>query len=221
MSSASSVTTWVEALRAGDQAAAERLWARYYPRLVGLARTKLQGVPRRVADEEDVALSALNSFCRGLREGRFPRLEERDNLWALLVVITAAKASDLRQRHNRKKRGGGKVSGESVLDQVFGDAEGAAGINRVVGAEPTPALAAQVAEEFERLLARLSGDEYRKFELPRIAVWKMDGYTNEEIAALLPCARVTVERRLQLIRSVLKKSAPGRAGHDPSGNGEG
>jgi RNA polymerase sigma factor (sigma-70 family) len=203
VSSGASVTTWVEQLRAGDLAAAEQLWARYYPRLVGLARKKLQGVPRRVADEEDVALSAFDSFCRGLERGRFPRLEDRDNLWALLVVITAAKAGDLRQHQKRQKRGGGKVGGESVLDEAFGDAEGAAGINQVVGAEPTPPLAAQVAEEFERLLAKLPSDEVRK-----IAVWKMEGYTNEEIAALVPCSPATVERRLQLIRSVLKGSLP-------------
>jgi DNA-directed RNA polymerase specialized sigma24 family protein len=202
LSSGESVTNWIEELRAGRQEAAEQLWARYYPRLVGLARAKLQGVPRRVADEEDVALSAFDSFCRGLSEGRFPRLEDRDNLWALLVVITAAKAGDLRQHLNCQKRGGGKVAGESVLDEVLGDAEGAVGINQVVGAEPTPELAVQLAEQFQRLLAQLPNDELR-----RIAVWKMEGYTNEEIAALLPCARVTVERRLQLIRSVLKASS--------------
>jgi RNA polymerase sigma factor (sigma-70 family) len=202
MSSVGSVTTWLEQLRAGDQAAAEQLWARYYPRLVGLARKKLQGVPQRVADGEDVALSAFDSFCRGLTAGRFPRLEHRDNLWALLVVITAGKAGDLRQHQGRQKRGGGKVGGESVLDEAFGDPEGAGGINQVVGAEPTPELAAQVAEEFERLLAKLPSAEVR-----RVAVWKMEGYTNDEIAALLPCARATVERRLQLIRSVWSKFA--------------
>jgi RNA polymerase sigma factor (sigma-70 family) len=203
MSSVGSVTTWVEQLRAGNQAAAEQLWARYYPRLVGLARKKLRGARRLAGGAEDVALSAFDSFCRGLTEGRFPRLEDRDNLWALLAVITARKASDLRQRENRQKRGGGKVGGESVLDELFGDEEGAAGINRVVGAEPTPELAAQVAEEFERLLAKLPSDELRQ-----VAVWKLEGYTNEEIAARLPCARATVERRLQLIRSVWKESAP-------------
>jgi DNA-directed RNA polymerase specialized sigma24 family protein len=197
MSSVESVTTWVEALRAGDQAAAERLWARYYPRLVGLARKKLQGSRRRTADEEDVALSAFDSFCGGLRAGRFPRLEDRDNLWALLVLITSRKAIDLRQKEKRLKNGGGRVGGESVLDAVLGDEEGAAGINQVVGAEPTPELAAQVAEQLQRLLAQLPSDELRQ-----VALWKMEGYTNGEIAARLPCARATVERRLKLIRSL-------------------
>jgi DNA-directed RNA polymerase specialized sigma24 family protein len=206
MSSAGSVTTWLDRLRADDQAAAERLWARYYPRLVGLARKKLQGVPRRVADEEDVALSAFDSFFRGLAAGRFPRLEDRDNLWALLVVITAAKAADLRQHLGRQKRGGGRVGGDSVIDEAFGDSGGAAGINQVVGSEPTPWLAAQLAEEFERLMAALPSDEVRK-----VAVSKMEGYTNDEIAAMLSCADKTVERRLRLIRAVWTKCGTERA----------
>jgi len=204
MSSAGSVTTWIEQLRAGDRAAAQRLWERYFPRLVGLARKRLQGLPRRAADEEDVALSALASFCRGAEQGRFPRLEDRDDLWALLVVITARKAIDLRQREGRQKRGAGRVGGESVLDELLGDADGAGGIGRVVGAEPTPEFAAQVAEEFQRLLALLPRDELRT-----VALRKMESYTNEEIAAELGCADATVERRLKLIRSVWKKSATG------------
>src|SRR5262245_43324907 len=64
MPSAGSVTHWLGLLRAGDHAAAQPLWERYFSRLVGLARAKLQGLPRRAADEEDVALSAFDSFSR-------------------------------------------------------------------------------------------------------------------------------------------------------------
>ena len=204
MLSAGSVTTWIEQLGAGNRAAAQHLWERYFPRLVGLARQKLRGLPRRATDEEDVALSAFDSFCRGAERGRFPRLEGRDDLWALLVVVTARKAIDLRQRETRQKRGGGRVSGESVLDDLLGNKDGAAGIGQVVGAEPTPELAARVAEEFQRLLAQLPGDELRT-----VALRRMEGYTNAEIAAELGCADATVERRLKLIRSLWKKPATG------------
>ena len=96
-----SVTRWLHELVAGDQAAAQELWNRYFQRLVGLARSKLRGAPRRAADEEDVALSAFDSFCRGAEQGRFPRLDDRDNLWRLLVVITERKACDLVQHEGR------------------------------------------------------------------------------------------------------------------------
>jgi hypothetical protein len=67
-----SVTHWINALKGGDPAAAQKLWERYFARLVGLARKKLQGTRHLTADEEDVALSAFDSFCRGAAAGRFP-----------------------------------------------------------------------------------------------------------------------------------------------------
>src|SRR5256885_5517086 len=148
MSSAGSVTNWINQLKAGDPEAARRLWDGYFRRLVGLARGKLEGSPRRAADEEDVALSAFGSLCRGAEGGRFPHLLDRDSLWQLLVAITAHKAHDLRRREERKKRGGGRGLDEAALadsDQVR--------LEQVLGRDPTPEFAAQLAEEFERLLA--------------------------------------------------------------------
>ena len=71
------VTQWIVQLADGDEAAAERIWSRYFDRLVRVARDKLRCSRRRAADEEDVVLSAFNSFCRGLRADRFPRLDDR------------------------------------------------------------------------------------------------------------------------------------------------
>ena len=47
MASPRSVTHWIGQLRAGDPVAAQHLWEGYFRRLVGLARGKLQGLPRR------------------------------------------------------------------------------------------------------------------------------------------------------------------------------
>jgi RNA polymerase sigma factor (sigma-70 family) len=204
MSSTGSVTNWIEQLRAGDAAAAQRLWERYFSRLVGLARRKLQGLRRGAADEEDVVLSAFDSFYRGLEQGRFPQLDDRHNLWELLVVITVRKGIDLCQRETRQKRGGGKIAGESALDGLLGSEDGGAGIEQVVGAEPTPELAAQAADELQRLLGVLPKEEVRA-----VALLKLEGYTNAEIADRLGCAEVTVERRLSLIRSLWKGSTAG------------
>ena len=197
MSAPGSVTVWIAQLKAGDAAAAERLWQGYFRRLVGLARQRLRGRPRAAADEEDVALSAFDSFCRGVEQGRFPDLKDRDGLWALLVLITVRKAADLAQYHRRERRGGGQVRGDSALAGGDGDA-GADGVAQIEAGDPTPDLAAQLAEEFQSLLDRLGSDE-----LGAIAVWKLEGYTNAEVAARLGCATVRVERRLRLIRKIL------------------
>jgi hypothetical protein len=101
MASKGSVTGWLDQLKAGDPLAAQKLWERYFRRLVGLARKKLQGARRGAADEEDVALSAFDSFCRGAEQGRFPRLDDRDNLWRLLMLLTARKAWHLARDEGR------------------------------------------------------------------------------------------------------------------------
>ena len=193
MSSAGSVTHWLHRLPTGDPAAAEHLWQRYFRQLVRLALRKLHGAPRRLADEEDVALSAFDSFFRGAEKGRFPDLNDRDGLWRLLVVMTRRKAAHLKRDECRQKRGGGGVVDQAALAGAAGEEE--AGLDWLAGEEPTPEFAAQLAEECERLLGRLGDPGLRS-----LAVWKMEGYTNEEIAARLGCCLSTVERRLQLIR---------------------
>ena len=191
-----SITHWLGALKAGDLAAAQPLWERYFQRLVRLARQKLRAGHRSGADAdaEDAALSAFDSFCDGAARGRFPQLDDRDDLWRLLVTITTHKVTDHIRRHGRQKRGGGRILDEAALNGA-GPGGGPAGLDALVGSEPTPAFAALVAEQYRRLLEGL-GDA----SLRRIALLKMEGYTLDEIAAQLGCARRTVVNKLQLIR---------------------
>src|SRR5262245_23123958 len=115
MTSDSSISNWMLALAAGDSIAAQKLWERYYTALVRLAAQKLPHYARRVADEEDVALSAFDSFCRGLAQGRFPSLNDEGDLWRLLVVITARKVIDATDYQRRQRRGGGHVRADSAF----------------------------------------------------------------------------------------------------------
>jgi DNA-directed RNA polymerase specialized sigma24 family protein len=194
MSSPGSVTDWLAGLSQGDQEAIRQLWQRYFPRLVGLARQRLRGSPARQGEAEDVALSAFDSFCRGAEQGRFPDLFDRDDLWRLLVVITARKAANLLKRERRQKRGGGVVTFSDLPEDPGGSGPPFADL---LGREPDPQFAAQAAEEARRLLAAL-GDPV----LQSVAVWKMEGRTNEEVAALLGRSLPTVERKLRLIRAL-------------------
>jgi len=194
MSPEGSVSRLLEGFKAGDDAAVRSLWERYCDRLVRLARQKLRNTGRRVADEEDVALSAFHSLCRGARRGRFPALADRDGLWGLLVFITAQKAADRVAYARRQKRGGGKVRGHSALDGgPAGSHEG--GFDRVLAQAPGPATLAVWAEEYGRLLDRLGDGALRQ-----IAELKVQGYTVEEIAERLGLARRTVHRKIHLIR---------------------
>ena len=183
--------------------AAQPLWDRYFDPLVRLARTKLRATHRggADADEEDAALSAFDNFCRGVAQGRFPQLADRDDLWRLLVTITTRKVVDQVRRRGRQRRGGGRIPGEA--DLAGPDAAGEpAGLDAVAGPEPSPEFAALVADECRRLLDAL-GDE----TLRRIATWKMEGYTNEEIAMRLGCAVRTVANKLKFIRMAWEREA--------------
>jgi DNA-directed RNA polymerase specialized sigma24 family protein len=194
-----SITGWLGDLRGGDQAAAQPLWEHYFSKLVTVARTKLRRMRKTTADqdEEDAALSAFNSFCAGAARGKFPQLADRDDIWRLLVVITARKAMAQANREGRQKRGGGRVVEEAVLfGHGLGGGDGSlAGLERIAAQGPSPEFAAMMAEECGRLLDSLDDDSLRQ-----VALSRMEGYNNDEIAEQLGCARRTVARRLDLIR---------------------
>jgi DNA-directed RNA polymerase specialized sigma24 family protein len=198
MSSSEVATDWVRRLEAGDRAGAQKLWEGYYRRLVGLSRKKLRDTPRREVNEEDIALSAFDSFCRGVEQGRFPCLENRNDLWHLLMVITLRKVADQIKSRRAQRRGGGKVRGESAF--VTDDSDEGRGIEQAVGQEPSPAFAVAMAEQCEVLLRALPKDDLRS-----IALLKMEGYTNPQIAERLTCSLATVERKLALIRATWKQ----------------
>jgi DNA-directed RNA polymerase specialized sigma24 family protein len=195
-----SISQWLGELKAGEAAAVQPLWERYFEKLVRLARKRLHASRRSGAgadeDEEDAALSAFDSFCAGAARGRFPRLSDREDLWRLLVVITARKATAQIERRGRQKRGGGRIA-VSPKSPGGDDSAGFLGLDQIAGDEPTPEFAAMVAEEYARLLAQLGDDGLRQ-----VALWRMEGYTNDEIADRLGCARRTVARRLDLIRKL-------------------
>jgi DNA-directed RNA polymerase specialized sigma24 family protein len=188
------VSQWILHLAEGDADAAEKIWNDYFGKLVKLARRKLEGIPNRDSDEEDVALSAMNSFYQGLAHHKFDHLHNRDDLWKLLVTITARKATARRRSYFAQKRGGGRVRGESVFGQKEDDYDGLA---QILGTEPTPELAASVTENCRQMLEQLPDEMLR-----RIALWTLEGYRTAEIADKLGCVRRTVERKLERIREI-------------------
>jgi DNA-directed RNA polymerase specialized sigma24 family protein len=189
-----SVTRWISDVRAGDRGEAPRLlWDRYFQRLARLAQTRLRTRGGAPADGEDVALSALDTFIRGAAAGRYPGLSDREDLWRLLVTITARKAHNLRRDAGRKKRGGGRVLAGAALAANDGDGEDF--LAQVVGKELTPELTAIMADEYRRLFGGLDDES-----LLVVAVMKLEGHSNEEIARALDCALRTVERKLDEIR---------------------
>ena len=179
-----SVTGWIRGLGTSrHEDASKLLWDRYFAKIARLAHGCLQKTPRGPADGEDVALSVFDSFFRGAAAGRFDRLDSRDDLWRLLVTIASRKASNAARDGLRHKRGGlVEFDDPGVLAEVPGD-------------EPSPEFAALVADESRRLFEALSDDSLR-----HVVRLRLEGYSNEEIAAALDCGLRTVERKLGVIR---------------------
>jgi RNA polymerase sigma factor (sigma-70 family) len=190
------VTDWIDRLKAGDIMAASRLWERYFDDLVRLARRKLGDSPRAAADEEDVAISAFKSLCLRAARGQFSELNDRDDLWQLLAMITVRKAINQRKHQSRGKRGGGRVQLEADRIGETADPD-AAGLEWLAGQEVPPEIGAMMDEELRRLFDLLDDDALR-----RIARLRMEGHSGAEIAAQLGCNRRTVARKLELIRTL-------------------
>jgi DNA-directed RNA polymerase specialized sigma24 family protein len=201
MASTHSVTRWLEQLKQGERQVVGSLWKRYFTRLVHLARTWFpRGPTTAAASAEDAALEAFASFCYRAEEDGFSRLFDRDDLWQILVVLAFRKRCNQIQHERRKRRQptGGRVFVASALKQDDGEA-GTLFMN-LLRHDPEPALVVQAAEECRRLLGELGDDQLRQ-----VAQWKVEGFTNEEMAVKLGRAIATVERKLSRIRRLWEK----------------
>jgi RNA polymerase sigma factor (sigma-70 family) len=178
-----SVTRLIHSVQEDIASAVGPLLAVYFDRLVQLARKRLQNMPGMATYDEDLALRSFYSVFRRVRDpGRPLQLTGRDDLWRLLATRTISRAIDLIRQHRPR--------------EVPGDYDPA----QLLAREPTPAEAAGTADECRRLLDMLEEPELRQ-----IALWKVEGYTNEEIAARLDCVLRTVERKVRRIRTLWKR----------------
>jgi DNA-directed RNA polymerase specialized sigma24 family protein len=193
MSSDGSISRWIDEVKSSNEEAAQVIWDRYFPDLVRIARRKLEGIPGGMADEEDVALSALDSFCRAAEGGRFPDLADRHDLFRLLSRITKRKAVDLIRHYLCEKDGGGRVRDEAGI--AADSRSGGPGLAGLAGDDPIPEIAAILAEECQKLLDSLEDPELKELALARV-----DKYTNQELSERFHCSIRTIERRFDIIR---------------------
>jgi DNA-directed RNA polymerase specialized sigma24 family protein len=194
MSIDSSVTLWINQLKAGSSDAGEKLFHRYLEKLVRLARSKLTGMACGGADEEDVGARAFQRFFQGVQAGRFPSLSDRNDLWHILLMLTEREAATLVQHERRQRRDVRRV--QSMLPDED-SSTWSSPLEKIAGREPTPELAWEAKEQCRRLLEMLGSQELRD-----VAIWKLEGYSNEEIADMLHCVERSVERKLRRIRGV-------------------
>lgn len=186
-----SVTGIIQRLKSDDPAAAGEIWQRFFARLLPLARARLQPLADRSVDEEDILISVFDRFFRAARENRFARLEDRDDLWQILLMLTERRVAEQFRRSGAQKRGGGLV-------RQLGDLNNGSGqIPELSDLELDPEFIAAFNDSVAGALARLADTTAR-----HVALMKLEGFENNEIARQLNISRTTVERKLRVIRAL-------------------
>ena len=193
-----SVTHLLEQLRSNDphvrEEAAANIWKRYCTVLLDLACMNLNARLRRRVGEDDVVQRTFKSFFLRQQQGQY-NLADRNDLMSLLIQMTLNKASSAATKEARRRRDYRRDQPAPTTDPQSGEDDTWL-FELAQQGEPTPDVAAALAEDAEQRLIKLPDD------LRRIALWKLEGYTNVEIAALpqMNCTVRTVERKLKLIR---------------------
>ncbi|WP_339733355.1 ECF-type sigma factor [uncultured Gimesia sp.] len=186
-----SVTNWVKALKEGEADAAQKLWDRYFGKLVNQAEARIRNCPQGSLEAEDIAVSVFESLWRGANEGRFDKIHNRDTLWWMLLALTKRKAASHIRKETALKRGG-----NTTPKSLSNSEDSGYTFEQLVSDEPTPEYLVMLQEEYEKLLGILRDDQLRE-----IAVLRLEGYTSLEISKQLKISIPTVTRKLRLIRA--------------------
>jgi DNA-directed RNA polymerase specialized sigma24 family protein len=209
MSSVGSLTLCIQQLHSPDcrvrDEAARIIWERFSSRLHALVRRHLDDGVRRREDENDILQNMYASFCAGQLKGQTPPAS-REELWKLLVRITMCKLVNTAHRHHAARR---DVRRERVLprDHVTGDSLFPRWmLEHVDRAQPSPDEKAVVCDELNRVLHGLPEDHRQ------IVIWKLEGFTNAEIAFRIGRTVRCVELKMQLIRQRIELGLDGRNG---------
>lgn len=192
-----SVTMYVERLRSPDERerdeAARIIWERFSARLLGLVRRHLDNRIRRREDEQDVLQSAYANFCTGQLRGK-KQPASREELWKLLVRITMCTVVNTAHRHLAARRDVRRERTDSHDTSTNGSLFPRWMLDHIDQSQPSHEEKILVLEELDRLLQGLPAD------LRSIVVWKLEGFTNAEIARMIGRTVRCVEQKMQAIR---------------------
>jgi RNA polymerase sigma factor (sigma-70 family) len=184
------VADLLQRFQAGDQRAAEELFARYAQRLTRLAEQHLSRKLAGRLDGEDVVQSVFRTFFRRSADGEF-RIDSSAQLWQLLVKITLLKARAKGRYHTADKRDAGAEQPGGAEDWL----------PQAVAHDPGPEEAAVLVDQIESLLRGLPPLHAQVLE------HRLEGRNVTDIASQLGVSRVTVHRVLNLLQQRLETSA--------------
>ena len=189
-----SITGQFVQFRDGDPHALNTLWERFFPRMLALARKSLAGETRFVPDPDEVVQRAFVRLWQRTQRGSLDGDVDRNDLWRVLSRLTVQITHDQARREVAERRGAGQVRSASALQT---DSSHGCDLDQRFSALPAP----ECDLICEELLSQLDDS------LRRIALLKLSGHTNAEIATTLGVHERTIERKLQVIRVVWEDQA--------------
>ncbi len=197
-----SVSLLISKVKEGDEESVRLLWNRYSDALVRSAQSRLSKQTAAKVDSEELAQSVFFAIYKGAVEDKFERLDDRAGFWTLVLAITRRKAIDRIRKVTAAKRGG-----EAALKgtQANSESSGESLVNRVPSREVDPQTEVECNDLLENLKAQLDAEDPSGM-LTRVAVARIAGVSVKEIAADLERTERTVERKLNLVRSVWSES---------------
>lgn len=197
-SSTEEILSCISHLKGISNEEAEKIWTDYFPRLLVFAQRRIASLPKRSFDEEDIALSAMNSFFRAQRQGRFELAADFGDLWPILVTIVSRKITSQRRKHYSLKRGAGAVSGESAfLGPGSVDSGMEIGIAQIMDERQLPETSDALARTCEELLNQLPDEKHKQ-----TALMRMEGFTSQEISERLQCSIARTKQRVARIKEI-------------------
>lgn len=184
-----SVSGWIAKMRQGDPAAIGQLVARYFQKIAQFAEGKLRRGIRVIDDGEDIAISVLHTITRNSAKGKFPDLQDRDDLWFLMIVIAQHAVIDKKRTELRRERNAAPVHTMTDLLELYN-----VDLEEFLGNDNSSAKLLEIIDCWDELLKKLPDDRNRE-----VAKLKMQGYSNREIADVLGMVPRTVDRKIRLI----------------------
>jgi len=193
-----SVSMLISRVKEGDEDSVRLLWNRYSDALVRSAQSRLSKQTAAKVDSEELAQSVFFAIYKGAVEDKFERLDDRAGFWTLVLAITRRKAVDRIRKVTAAKRGG-----VAALNATRGNVEGSAEsfVSRLPSRELDPQTEVECNDLLEKLKAQLDAED-PSGTLTRVALARIAGVSVKEIAVDLGRTERTVERKLNLVRSV-------------------
>lgn len=191
------VTDWITQLQNGHSSACDRLWPFYLQRLTGLIRHKLESSRMEVSDEEDVLIDTCEVCFRKIKEGIYPNIASRHDLWRLLTTIATRKSID---QIRKSRKGIDRLRQDSSFVHTSDSSFEINHVESAMGAEPTPEFAAMVADESRYRLSLVPE------KMKEVVMLRLQGHTLKEIVKETGISLPTVHRYLSYVREIWNES---------------